>query len=82
MGQKVSGKTLFNNLQSIAVKHSGSLGNIEGEYNVADVSDENGKFSCGSSFKNRQQRYTNVLDATPDWLFVLYISSSECCVFI
>lgn len=60
VGQKVSGKTLFNNLQSIALKHSSSLGNIQGEYNVTEVSDEDGKFSCWSSFTNRQQRYTNV----------------------
>lgn len=60
VGQKVSGKTLFNNLQSIALKHSGSLGNIQGEYNVTEVSDEDGKCSYWSSFTNRQQRYTNV----------------------
>ncbi len=33
VGQKVSG----NNLQSIALKHSGSLGNIQGEYNVTEA---------------------------------------------
>lgn len=60
VGQKVSGKTLFNNLQPIALIPSSSLGNIQCEYNITDVSDKDGKSSCWSRSTNLQQRYTNV----------------------